>query len=153
MGGRGDGTDNRRVRKDPDRDEDKEPSEYDDYRDYIQKTAPKPDYWSTEAREAWKARHPDWSEPAPDRTALARASGDALALRVYGDKTPPAFSDYAQALQGSEPPINNVAATDRANDFAEAVALYITQPERLKLIAPERFKVIARLMADPEYGG
>lgn len=335
MGGRGDGTYNPRVRKDTDKGEDKEPTEYDDYRDHIQQSIPNPTYWSQEARQAWKASHPDWIEPTPEMTpwtdqdynawehqhpgwfeetglenpnpstrfpvlhpstqeqqdddaaledaystlplnasmdeafgitrdwldqhtvnvsagdliptdfdpfdfktttikgitihyekpddnayldsvlrdlhdaiqlliliklppitqaaldsvviaqgeadsvetnvdaqivikkprhanrvnaaldysAFTRATGYALAQRKYGSITPPTFSDYAKVLHSGEPPVSDYAYTSRANDFAEAVALYVTNPERLKLIAPERFKVITRLMIDPEYGG
>lgn len=337
MGGRGDGTYNPRVRKDPDKDEDQAPSEHDDYRDHIQQSVPNPPYWSQEARQAWKASHPDWIEPTPemtpwtdqdynawehqhpgwfeetglenpnpstvfpkiitptheeqedydtlkedystlppnttpeeafgitrdwldrhtvnvsadglllngfdpqdfkatvvngitihyekpddnayldsvlhdiqaaiqilillnspplvkasihslviaqapsgtpdtvevndaqqiiiqkpvdhrihqalDWTSLARASGYIMAQRVYGSKSPPAFSDYARATHSGEPPISDYAYTSLANDFAEAVALYVVNPERLKRMAPERFKVITRLMIDPEYGG
>lgn len=62
-------------------------------------------------------------------------------------------SDYLAAINSGEPPVSEYSKRNTGEDFAEAVRMFITDPEKLKRIAPLRYKVIERLMRDKEYKG
>lgn len=62
-------------------------------------------------------------------------------------------SDYLAAIKSGEPPVSEYSKRNTGEDFAEAVRMFVTNPEMLKKIAPLRYKVIERLMRDKEYKG
>lgn len=71
----------------------------------------------------------------------------------WGSTTPPDGSDYMAAINSDEPPVTEYAQTSPGEDLAEAVRLYVENREQLGKIAPMRYAVIDRLMADPSYAG
>ncbi|MFO7640129.1 MAG: hypothetical protein R6X17_02355 [Candidatus Competibacteraceae bacterium] len=84
----------------------------------------------------------------PPAIWLEDLTAERLAWRLWGNLTPPMFSLYRAALLTGEAPINPAAATTPAADFAQSVMLYLLNPATLFAIAPQRFAVIARIMAD-----
>ena len=84
---------------------------------------------------------------------FAHEAGHNFATTKYGTPTPGPASDFAKAAATGEPPVSSYASHNLAEDFAEAVSLYVEDPVRMKSIAPERFKVIQKLMMVPGYGG
>jgi hypothetical protein len=97
---------------------------------------------------------------------LAHELAHNLAKAKYGNITPPyneegtdgyyedGSSDYGNAVNSSEPPVDAFRARDNpAEDFAQAVRMYVDNPAQLQRIAPLRYAVIHRLMTDPSYTG
>ena len=84
---------------------------------------------------------------------LAHEMSHKLATKKWGDPFPAEGSDYLSAIESGEPAVSSYAKTDTAEDFGEAVRLYVDNPEELKKTAPLRHVVIDRLMKDPNYGG
>lgn len=52
-----------------------------------------------------------------------------------------------------EAPPTDYAKASIAEDFAESVALYVTDKAKLRKTAPKRYRVIDRLMKEDGYGG
>lgn len=65
----------------------------------------------------------------------------------------PVRSDYGDAINSGEPAVSTYGGTSDAEDFAEAVRMYIADRSRLQQIAPKRYAVIHRMMTDSSYGG
>lgn len=102
---------------------------------------------------------------------LAHEASHNLALKLWKSPHPPHYaegtdayfarleqgltvqSDYGAAIESGEPPVSDYASTNDAEDFSEAVELYVMDPAQLQQIAPRRYAVIHRLMIDPMYGG
>lgn len=102
---------------------------------------------------------------------LSHESGHNLAHQLWGTATPPDFeegtdsyyerieqglptsSDYANAINSGEPPVSDYGGTNAAEDFAEAIKLYVLNPARLKRIAPKRYKIIKQIMTNRGYKG
>jgi hypothetical protein len=87
------------------------------------------------------------------RGTLAHEMAHNLATAVYKSTTPSALSDFAAAARSGEPPVSVYGAKHPAEDFAEAVRLYVEDPGQLKARAPRRYSVISRLMREVGYGG
>jgi hypothetical protein len=87
------------------------------------------------------------------RGDLAHEMAHNLAIAVYKSTDPPAFSDFAAAAASGEPPVSAYGKKHLREDFAEAVQLYVENPDKLRAIAPRRYAVIARLMREVGYGG
>ena len=82
------------------------------------------------------------------------AYGERLTLNLWGMLSPPAYSAYRALLDaGEELPINDAAYDSHAEDFRQSLILYLTNPASLQSIAPERFKIIARIVTDPDFHG
>jgi hypothetical protein len=84
--------------------------------------------------------------------SMAHEMGHNLAKARYGSTAPPPTCDFAAAAR-QEPPPTDYAAKAIAEDFAESVAIYVTDPAALRSIAPRRSKVIDQIIRDPGYGG
>lgn len=62
-------------------------------------------------------------------------------------------SDYLAAINSGEPPVTEYSKRNTGEDFAEAVRMFVDDPEGLQKVAPRRYGVIQRLMTSKEYGG
>lgn len=87
------------------------------------------------------------------RPLLAHEMGHDLATVIYGSTRYRPSSDYAAAVAAGEPPVSLYGAVDPAEDFAEAVRLYVEDPQQLKARAPKKSRVIDRLTNEVGYGG
>lgn len=76
-----------------------------------------------------------------------------LAHGLWDDGIPPQGSAYRAAIDSGEPPVSSYAHTSPAEDFAEAVGMYVENPRELKEIAPKRYRVIVKIMGSRSYGG
>ncbi len=82
---------------------------------------------------------------------LYHEGGHNLAKALYGEITP--RGHFAAAASTSERPVSAYGTNALSEDFAEAVAFYVEDPDRMKAEFPARFKVIRRIMKDGRYGG
>jgi hypothetical protein len=80
-------------------------------------------------------------------------AGHNLANQIYRSTLPAGSSDFQAAIDSGEKPPSSYAECSPAEDFAESVRMFYEEPVILKQIAPRRFAVIERLMAEPNYGG
>lgn len=83
-----------------------------------------------------------------DLGVIAHETAHELAIQTWGEIIPAEDSEYAEAIDSGEPPINEYSLRNRGEDFAEACRLFITDPEELKRIAPLRYEVIKRMMEE-----
>lgn len=88
-----------------------------------------------------------------DTGIVAHEIAHDFATSKWGDMFPAADSDYQAAIDSGEPPVSEYAKKNTGEDFAEAVRMYVDDPEQLKMDYPERYQVIDRLMKDDSYGG
>lgn len=88
-----------------------------------------------------------------DIGTMAHEMGHNLATTKYGSTWPPPGSAYGKAMASGEPPPTNYAMNSPAEDFAESIRLYFTDPQRLKNSAPKRYTVIKKLIESASYGG
>jgi hypothetical protein len=71
--------------------------------------------------------------------------GHNLATATYGQSHPQPQTDYAKAYV-RDGAVTSYAENNVSEDFAEASSLYITDPDRLRRIAPERFTILDALI-------
>jgi hypothetical protein len=76
-----------------------------------------------------------------------------LAVVIYGDTRPKPTSDFRAAVNSGEPVPSTYALNSVDEDFAESVALFITDNSRLQAIAPKRYNVIQELLKNAKYAG
>jgi hypothetical protein len=89
----------------------------------------------------------------PVRT-LAHEAAHNLALQLYGSTAPVRGTDYQRLLLHSrEKPVSAYAANNPSEDFAEAVEMFVMEPDKMAGSFPERFAIISKIMSDPNYGG
>lgn len=81
-----------------------------------------------------------------DIGVIAHELGHEYSLYQWQQLIPPEGSDYLAAVESGEPPVSEYASGYIAEDFPEALALYVTDPEKLKAIAPLRYEAIKKLM-------
>jgi hypothetical protein len=80
--------------------------------------------------------------------------GLSLARVKYGGTSAPLpTSDFAKAAASGEAPPTAYAAKSSAEDFAESVYLYVVNKWKLRTTAPQRYRVIDRLMREDGYDG
>jgi hypothetical protein len=80
------------------------------------------------------------------RDLLAHEMGHNLAAAHWQGITPPPGSKYHRAIASGEPPVSDYGRVNHAEDFAEAVRLFATDPGGLKGIAPMRHAAIEALI-------
>ncbi len=88
---------------------------------------------------------------AQDADVITHEMGHSLAQARYASLTPYDRGDFAKARGSAELPPTHYAKVSPSEDFAESVMLHASG--KLKEKAPERFKVITRMLEDPSYGG
>lgn len=77
--------------------------------------------------------------------AYAHEMGHNLANRLYGSTRPDTQSRYMAAMQG-EAPVSEYAKNGPSEDFAEAVARYVTDRVNFATNHPQRYAVIDQIM-------
>lgn len=77
--------------------------------------------------------------------SYAHEMGHNLAEQVYGSATPPERSRYRVAAQ-DEPPVSSYAAVHPAEDFAESVAVFVTDPNRMAKFYPQRNAALSQIL-------
>lgn len=75
----------------------------------------------------------------------AHEAGHSFATSLWGDFDPPIDSEYGQA-QKAEKPVSEYGATSPAEDFAEAVQMYVLWPESLRTSFPKKYAAVDRLV-------
>lgn len=88
-----------------------------------------------------------------DAGEFAHEMAHALAEAKWGSVIPPDGSAYRAAIDSGEPPVSAYGCTNAQEDFAEAVRLYVSDPDNLKSVAPRRYGVISQLMKHRSYRG
>jgi SPP1 gp7 family putative phage head morphogenesis protein len=86
-------------------------------------------------------------------STMAHEMGHNFAYGRYGSSSPRVQSDFRAAVSSGESPPTDYAKKAIAEDFAESVMLYHTDPDFLRQIAPKRFAVIDRMVKEKDYGG
>lgn len=80
---------------------------------------------------------------------IAHEAGHNLAFYRYGGTTPSPATDYGRfLLTTKEAPPTRYAGVAPAEDFAESVGLYVTDPAKLQSVAPERYALIERILKE-----
>lgn len=93
-----------------------------------------------------------YNMPLPAKS-LAHESAHSLATAKYGSPVPTPGSDFARAVASGEPAPTTYSEGRIAEDFADSVALYIVDRARLKKTAPNRYRVVKRIIEDDTYDG
>ncbi len=88
----------------------------------------------------------------PSRGYLAHEMGHNLATAKYGSTKPFELGAFSKATRGEKPP-SPYAMKSPSEDFAESVRYFVLNREGFKRIAPKRYKVIDRMLKDPNYAG
>ncbi len=83
---------------------------------------------------------------------LAHEMGHNMAAARYGMTKPGEFSHFTKATKGEAPP-TDYATKSPSEDFAESTMMFVKENARLKKIAPQRHKVLERMLKDPNYVG
>lgn len=84
---------------------------------------------------------------APTAQDMAHAFGHSIAIDIWGSTTPPIGSNYRDIINGPEPPVNEIAATSPAEDFAESAGWFTLSQNALQSAAPLRHNEIDNLTA------
>lgn len=82
-----------------------------------------------------------------DLASYAHESGHNLAAKLYGDTEPSVGSKYRTAMRG-EQPVSEYAKNSPSEDFAESASQYVVNGSYMKMVAPQRYAVIDKIMKD-----
>ena len=94
-----------------------------------------------------------YNNSAMDVGSLAHEMGHNFAKDKWGSTVPGKDSDFSAAINSKESAPTFYATRAPAEDFAESVKLYITDPDQLKKIAPKRFEIVEKLLEEKDYHG
>jgi hypothetical protein len=76
---------------------------------------------------------------------VAHEAGHNLATKIWGKTAPATDSEYGRAQQ-AEKPVSAYGANSSAEDFAEAVKLYVKSPDEMKREFPKKFAALKKIM-------
>lgn len=112
-------------------------------------------YWAEEmdwpdfetAASAYRGEMVFYGKTRMDAGTLSHEMGHNWAEKIFGSNEIPTNSPFAKLVaSGVEPPVSLYASQNVDEDWAETIRLLVTDPDRLRLIAPKRFDIVSRLV-------